>query len=241
MLSYNERQRRLWAAEQIPQLVTNDQALEMFGHRSFDRFRDYLTYNGVDSYTNPRWPNSRFYDRKQTELVAAKYLEDNPARIERANMLKDRSEKDFLSGPTISTVTPKPAKKKGELNTFEKFIPDVRWTKDQFLDYWDGQINHGAASDILDRAPSIYRMKSFDAFALVKILTSSKIKEYGGIKGYRSDKLIFSRAVYNYAKTADEKKRLMAIVMDLYSKTDLGKLPPFEVVAVIYELVCSSQ
>jgi len=83
-------------------------------------------------------------------------------------------------------------------------------------------------------------MKSYDAFALVRILSNSPVKEYGGIPGYRMDKLIFSRAVHNYAKDKAQEKQLMDIVMKLYATTEICKLPPFEVVAVIHELISSS-
>jgi hypothetical protein len=240
MLSKNERQRRLWAAEQKPELVTNDQSLEMFGHKSFDGFRKFLTLNGVDTYTNAKWPNSRFYDRKQIEAVAAQYLEDNPSRRERAEKLMDHSGDIIPDLIETSSITTTPSRKRSDLNTFKKFIPDHKWSKEQFLEYWEGHLNYGATNDILDRAPSIYRMKSYDAFALVRILTNSPVKEYGGIPGYRMDKLIFSRAVKNYAKTSEERKRLMDTVMRLYATTEFCKLPPYEVVAVVYELMFGS-
>lgn len=238
MLSRNERQRRMWAAQQDPELVTNDQALEMFGHKSFDGFRRFLTLNGVENYTNARWPNSRFYNKSQIVAVANQYLEDNPSRRDRAEKLSNHDDDKVYED--LSVITSPPSKKRSELNTFKKFIPDYKWSKEQFLDYWEGHLNYGAAIDILDRAPSIYRMKSYDAFALVRILSNSPVKEYGGIPGYRMDKLIFSRAVHNYAKDKAQEKQLMDIVMKLYATTEICKLPPFEVVAVIHELISSS-
>lgn len=228
----------MWAAQQDPELVTNDQALEMFGHKSFDGFRRFLTLNGVENYTNARWPNSRFYNKSQIVVVANQYLEDNPSRRDRAEKLSNHADDRVYDD--LSVITSPPSKKRSELNTFKKFIPDYKWSKEQFLDYWDGQLNYGAAIDILDRAPSIFRMKSYDAFALVRILSNSPVKEYGGIPGYRMDRLIFSRAVHNYAKDKAQEKQLMDIVMKLYATTEICKLPPFEVVAVIHELISSS-
>lgn len=241
MLSNNERQRRLWAAEQDPELVTNDQALEMFGHKSLDGFRKFLELNGVDAYSNSKWPNSRFYNRRQVEQVAYQYLEDNPRFRTKAESLMAKSvEEVHAQNNDIYVLPAKSSRVRKELATFTKFIPDYNWNEQQFLEYWEGQLNYGATTDILRRAPSIYKMKAYEAFALVRILTNSPIKDYGGIPGYRLDKVVFAKAVRSVAKSKSEQAKLMDITMKLYAQTELCKLPPYEVVPVIRELLISS-
>ena len=241
MLSSNERQRRLWAAEHDPELVTNDQAMEMFGHKSFAGFKRFLELNGVETYANARWPNSRFYNKSQVEQVAYQYLTDNPRFRTRAESFMAESAEEFNAlDDTLEVFPARPHRVRKELATFHKFIPDYNWTKEQFMEYWESQLNYGATADILDRAPSIFKMKPSEAFALVRILTNYPVKDYGGIPGYRLDRMVFVKAVRSIAKNKAEQTKLMDIILRLYTHTELCKLPPYDVVAVIRELLVST-
>jgi hypothetical protein len=230
MLSTNEKRRRLWAASHVPELVTTEQALEMFGHRSFTGFKRFMEISGVKSYNFKIWPNSTFYAKAEIVTVAEQYLRDNPQRQKNVDKLAIRASKLGMNTPEVPN-----------LKQLNRFVPDRGWSKEQFLEYWGSVLDLGATLDIMDRAPSVFLMRSKEAYVLIATLTNSTTQIYGGFVGYRMDRSIFVGQARQICKNPNLLKKLVIVINDLHKRTDIGKLDPELTVRVIYELMQSAQ
>ncbi len=225
-MNKNELERRKWAESHQPRLTTNSQAVEMFGLKSFSELRTVLNKNGVECYFFKKWSGTIFYDYRQTLAVADDYLLANPHLTRIAPL---ELESVVVRAKQLPRYSP---------NRFD--IPDHGWTTDQFLDQWSIDNMKSPIKDILKRAPSVYKMKSKDAYSLIRILIDPTDTSYR-ISGYKLDQMMFVNAIADTAPDACSRKKLTEVTLTLYRTTSIGTLNPSIVVRVIYELLSTSK
>lgn len=225
-MNKHELERRKWAESHQPRLTTNSQAVEMFGLKTFSDLRSVLNKNGVECYFFRKWVGTIFFDYHQTLAVADDYLQANP-HLTRITPLELES----------VVVRPKQLPRYSP-NRFD--IPEYGWTTEQFLDQWSIDNMKSPIKDILTRAPSVYKMKSKDAYSLIRILIDPTDSSYR-ISGYKLDQMMFVSAIADIAPDASSSKKLTEVTLPLYRTTSIGTLDPSHVVRVIYELLSTKR
>jgi len=225
-MNQNELERRKWAESHQPRLTTNSQAVEMFGLKTFSGLRAVLNQSGVECYFFKQWSGTIFYDYHQTLAVADDYLIANPhlTRIEPLEL-----EAVVVPAKQLPRYSP---------NRFD--IPEHGWTTEQFLDQWSIDNMKSPIKDILKRAPSVYKMKSKDAYSLIRILIDPTDTSYR-ISGYKLDQMMFVNAIADIASDASSHKKLTEVTLLLYRTTSIGTLDPYHVVRIIYELLSTTK
>ena len=225
-MNKNELERRKWAESHQPRLTTNSQAVEMFGLKTFSGLRTFLNQNGVECYFFTKWTGTIFYDYHQTLAVADVYLLANP-HLTRITPLE------------LESVVVRP-KQLPRYNPNRFDIPEYGWTTEQFLDQWSIDNMKSPIKNILKRAPSLYKMKSKDAYSLIRILIDPTDSSYR-ISGYKLDQMMFVNAIADITSDASSHKKLTEVTLLLYRTTSIGTLDPSHVVRVIYELLSTSK
>ncbi len=225
-MNQHELERRKWAESHQPRLTTNSQAVEMFGLKTFSSLRTVLNKNGVECYFFKQWVGAIFFDYHQTLAVADDYLQANP-HLTRIVPLE--LESVVVRAKQLPRYSP---------NRFD--IPEHGWTTDQFLDQWSIDNMKRPIKDILTRAPSVYKMKSKDAYSLIRILIDPSDTGYR-ISGYKLDQMMFVNAIADIASDASSRKKLTEVTLLLYRTTSIGTLDPSHVVRVIYELLSTKR
>ncbi len=217
-----EIEKREWAARQIPRLTTYAEAMEIFNNPEFKGFRKYLIDNGVREYLLDFsvLAKSRFYDSVQVEKLASEYRRKYPRyRITTvaANFqppIKSHIAKKFLS------------------------LGSGSWTDEQFLACWGNQ-NIASVKDLLNRANSVHMLSAGYAYCLCRTLLNDGTTPFF-MTGPRYARNVFIKEIKTVTKNRIEAKNLIGITQSLYASTDIGKLPPSYVVAVLYQLMKSA-
>lgn len=220
-----EKKRRDWAALQVPELVTTQQAVRMFGRISFPKFREFMSVNGIGAKVFHEFTNAFFYDKAEVAEAAEKYLKVNPPKG-RANIKNKVLEPDSPSYVGFGR------------------IPDRNWTYDQFMLAWGKTLYANSAADLLNRAKSFYKLKPVEAFNLMLLLIHLNDKPHR-VFGFKVDAISFRKAVKNYV--AHQRSHGISILeedvyfvrdlaLSLHRNTDIGVFNPDIVIAILFEL-----
>ena len=220
-----EKERRDWAALQIPELVTTQQAVKMFGRISFPKFKEFMSVNGIGAKVFHPFTNAFFYDKAEVQEAAEKYLKINPPKG-RANIKNKVFESDSPSYVGFGR------------------IPEKNWTHDQFMQAWGNTLYAESASDLLYRAKSFYKLKPVEAFNLMLLLINLNGRPHR-VFGYKADAISFKKAVKSYDAhmsnigspiLAEDVSFVRNLALSLHRNTDIGVFNPDIVIAILFEL-----
>jgi hypothetical protein len=220
-----EQRRRDWAALQNPELVTTQQAVEMFGRVNFPEFKKFLSDNGIGAKVAPNFRAAFFYEKSKVAILAVEYLISHPpsSRVGR----KYKTEK--IAESCLGLI---------------RKLPEKGWNIQEFIDCWQSDSDCKVAKELIARSISIQLFTPEEAYNFIKMIARLNGHHYR-ILGNKYDYLYFRKAIVDYvafqrSKGLEIKREDVAFVKDfslkVYNTTDMGVFNPYIAVAVLFEL-----
>lgn len=204
---YSESTRQVWAAEQIPQLITTQQAMFLMKVNNVARFSRLMSANGLTIYRDSQFPTAKFY------------LKEDVVRLSKIDKRK--------------LIRPEKGLPRLKIYTFESLAPG--WTCEDFMHAWGNGDHWKVVIELIERAPSLQGLSGSDARGLLLILLDKSEGLVSSKSRY--EKRIFLDEVLKITADQSTRNKLAKIVRNFYNSTYIGIYEPSIVVAVIYELL----
>ena len=204
---HSESTRQVWAAEQIPQLITTQQAMFLMKVNNVARFSRLMSANGLTIYRDSQFPTAKFY------------LKEDVVRLSKIDKRK--------------LIRPEKGLPRLKIYNFESLAPG--WTCEDFMHAWGNGDHWKVVIELIERAPSLQRLSGSDARGLLLILLDKSEGLVSSRSRY--EKRIFLDEVLKITADQSTQNKLAKIVRNFYNSTYIGIYEPSIVVAVIYELL----